>query len=173
MKLRNFDRLRAKSIIIDGGFTFAVIFATTHLADLCMKLLGDDILAAKQEGLSYHIPWLSIFNTYVLNKDLINGRSIGKTLTNFRVVHIPDGATPGPWRCLLRNLPTLIIPLEVIMLFIGHRRLGDYLAHTRVDEAPEKYELKKFDSEIFLERLFVVVITFVFVFGVTWSINII
>jgi hypothetical protein len=93
MKLKNFERLRAKSIMIDGGFTFAVIFATTHLADLCMKLLGEDILAEKREGLSYHIAWLSISITYMLNKDLINGRSIGKTLANFRVVRISDGLT--------------------------------------------------------------------------------
>jgi hypothetical protein len=171
MKLKNFERLRAKSIMIDGGFTFAVIFATTHLADLCMKLLGEDILAEKREGLSYQIAWLSISITYMLNKDLINGRSIGKTLTNFRVVRISDGLTAGPWRCLLRNLPTLLVPLEVIMLFISYRRLGDYLAHTRIDEAPEKYELKKFDGKRFLKRLFVVAITFVSVFGVMWMIN--
>ncbi len=161
MKLKNFARLRVRCLVIDGGFIVAITIAMIHLTDL---LIGQDLAEARRNGSVYYVALAAVILTYALNKDIVNGRSIGKTLTNFRIVTLRDGGKPGPWRCLVRNLPSLIVPLEAIMLLIGHRTPGDYLVNTQVDEAPENYELRSFSKNLFFGRLLVVTTTFVVVF---------
>lgn len=72
-----------------------------------------------------------------LNKDAINGCSLAKRILGARVVNMSDGQTASPMKCMIRNL-TLILwlfwPIEALLALLtsDRRRLGDYLAGTRV-----------------------------------------
>jgi uncharacterized RDD family membrane protein YckC len=66
-------------------------------------------------------------------KDSFDGRSIAKRVTKLQVVDNRTGKTASVGQCFVRNLTILIWPLEVIItLFRSDRRLGDFIARTRV-----------------------------------------
>lgn len=66
-------------------------------------------------------------------KDSFNGRSIAKRITSLQVVNDKTGDPANPLRCLVRNVFCMLWPVEVfITLFSPTRRLGDYVACTRV-----------------------------------------
>lgn len=69
-----------------------------------------------------------------LNKDAINGRSPAKRILGARVVNMSDGQTASPLKCLLRNITLIFWPIEALLALLtsDRRRLGDYLAGTRV-----------------------------------------
>jgi uncharacterized RDD family membrane protein YckC len=70
------------------------------------------------------------FSVY-LNKDAINGRSIGKRIVGLQVVIEKTQRPAGPMRCLIRNITFLLWPFEVVSAFFNpSRRLGDYIAGT-------------------------------------------
>lgn len=66
-------------------------------------------------------------------KDCIKGRSLAKRGTQLVVVRNSTGEVANPLRCLVRNLFDIFWPLEVLIVLITpDRRLGDYVAGTRV-----------------------------------------
>jgi uncharacterized RDD family membrane protein YckC len=164
MKLKNFGRLRACSAFIDFVCFVIVSLITGEFADLLLKTVGENIVQPHRQGSLYYLGLTTVNLTFLLNKDLVNGQSIGKTLAGLRVVIVKNGKTPGPWRCLLRNLPTLLVPIEAVMLMIGYRRLGDYLAKTAVIESPDKYDLRAANWKLLFERLIIVMLTLGFTF---------
>lgn len=71
-----------------------------------------------------------------LNKDIFFGKSIGKSFVGLMVVSSKTGIPASPIRCMIRNLFILIWPIEVLMLFFSpERRIGDFVAGTRVAES--------------------------------------
>jgi len=75
---------------------------------------------------------LSPFLIYFL-KDSYRGKSIGKRVMGWQVVHRTTKKPASVLQCFVRNLLIPIWPLEVvIMLFSPHRRLGDIIANTEV-----------------------------------------
>lgn len=71
--------------------------------------------------------------TLYLCKDSIKGRSIGKLAVGHQVVLASTGAVANPLRCMVRNLFLMIWPLEALVTLITpQRRLGDYIAGTKV-----------------------------------------
>ena len=71
---------------------------------------------------------------FYLCKDVINGRSPAKRIIGARVISMSTGETATPMRCMLRNITLLFWPIEALLALItsDRRRLGDYLAGTRV-----------------------------------------
>jgi uncharacterized RDD family membrane protein YckC len=81
-------------------------------------------------------PWIYIalcgFVTYFC-KDVVNGRSIGKRITNLQVVDDKTGEVATPMQCFVRNIFCIIWPAEVIITFFNpQKRIGDLVAGTRV-----------------------------------------
>ena len=77
------------------------------------------------------------------NKDFFDGRSPAKRILRVQVINHKTGGVADPLRCLLRNLTIPVWPLETIFILINpHRRLGDYIAGTRI-EAYDSEKLKK------------------------------
>lgn len=64
-------------------------------------------------------------------KDNIAGRSIVKRLMGYQVVRERTGLPAGPFRCVVRNLFTVLWPIELVaLLFNKGQRLGDLVAGT-------------------------------------------
>lgn len=81
------------------------------------------------------IAWLIVF--YM--KDFIGGRSIGKRIIRIGVRDYSDAQkTPGIMRLFLRNLFLLLWPIELILLLLTGKRLGDRLAKTTVVQMSRK-----------------------------------
>lgn len=66
-------------------------------------------------------------------KDSVNGRSIAKRLLKLKVVNNNTELNASPIQCLIRNLFCIVWPIELIVtLFSPHRRIGDFIANTKV-----------------------------------------
>lgn len=67
------------------------------------------------------------------NKDIFKTNSIGKSIMGFRVVEAKSNSEANGLKCLMRNLSIIIWPIEVVLLLVNNeRRLGDYIAGTKV-----------------------------------------
>jgi len=69
---------------------------------------------------------LSMLITYpmAMNKDFLNGKSIGKRLFGIQVQDLNNNKATE-WNCSLRNF-LLIIPIEFLIIFLSPtRRIGD------------------------------------------------
>lgn len=78
------------------------------------------------------------------NKDIFNGRSPAKRMLKMQVIDIKTGQAASPLKCLIRNLTIPIWPIEIIFVLINpKRRLGDFIAATRIDyvDNPEKTKI--------------------------------
>ena len=66
-------------------------------------------------------------------KDCILGRSPAKRILKFQVVSNSTGDVASPIQCLIRNITCILWPIEVLVtLFNSNRRIGDFLAGTKV-----------------------------------------
>jgi uncharacterized RDD family membrane protein YckC len=69
------------------------------------------------------------------NKDWFAGQSLAKRVMGQRVVDVRTGLPASRGRCFIRNLTIPLWPLEVVVtLFSPSRRLGDWLAQTKVEQ---------------------------------------
>jgi uncharacterized RDD family membrane protein YckC len=70
-----------------------------------------------------------------LNKDFIGSRSVAKRLLGLIVVDNKTGLPANELKCFLRNLSIVLWPLEVLITLISpDRRIGDFIANTRVEK---------------------------------------
>jgi antitoxin component YwqK of YwqJK toxin-antitoxin module len=102
------------------------------------------------------------------NKDFFDGRSPAKRILKIQVINHKTGKVAGPLKCLLRNLTIPIWPLEAIFILINpQRRLGDYIAGTRIESydsenIKQKKELKDYVLPIAIGLLFTYLISLPF-----------
>jgi uncharacterized RDD family membrane protein YckC len=69
------------------------------------------------------------------NKDWFTGQSLAKRVMGQRVVDVRTGLPASRVRCFIRNLTIPLWPLEVVVTpFSPSRRLGDWLAQTKVEQ---------------------------------------
>ena len=91
---------------------------------------------------------LSMFIVYpiTMNKDFLNGKSIGKRLFGIQVQNL-NNQKASEWRSSLRNfLP--IIPIDLLFTFVSpKRRIGDRIAETKIG-VERKQNLKTLISEL-------------------------
>ena len=74
-------------------------------------------------------------------KDCINGQSFAKRILKLQVVDNTSGEAASPLKCVIRNIFISVWPLEVLVTLISpSRRMGDFLAGTRVITIPSSYE---------------------------------
>ena len=81
-----------------------------------------------------------------LMKDSINGISIGKWVMGTKVVREKNmEVAPKRGKLILRNLPLLILIIEIIVLFLSEnrKRIGDNLANTLVIDNPNPASSKQ------------------------------
>jgi len=87
-----------------------------------------------------------ILYTIIMNKDFLNGKSIGKRLFGIQVQNLTDKRAKE-WKCSLRNF-LLIIPIDFLFTFFSpRRRIGDRIAQTKIG-IEKKYNLKTISSEL-------------------------
>jgi uncharacterized RDD family membrane protein YckC len=96
----------------------------------------------------YQFVFLALMFVYFL-KDSFNGRSLAKRMTKLQVIDNRTNKVASPVKCFVRNLPIVIWPVEVLItLFSPQRRLGDFLAGTRmVNYGFPKADKFDFESE--------------------------
>ncbi len=102
------------------------------------------------------------------NKDFFDGRSPAKRILKIQVINNKTGEVAGPLKCLLRNMTIPIWPLEAIFILINpQRRIGDYIAGTRIEpydseNVKKKKEIKDYILPIAIGLLFTYLITLPF-----------
>lgn len=102
-------------------------------------------------------------------KDSINGRSIAKRIFKLQVVENSTGRVASPIRCLIRNLLIIIWPIEVIVCLANpSRRLGDFIAGTRVVQYNSEQEKVKLD---FAQIILSLVLAYSLIFLLMFSFN--
>lgn len=68
-----------------------------------------------------------------MNKDLLRGKSPSKRIMGYQVIDVKTNKPANEFQCFVRNLTIIGWPLEVIIALINpQRRLGDFLANTKV-----------------------------------------
>lgn len=73
------------------------------------------------------------------NKDLLNGQSAAKRIVGLQVMDRKTGQPANELKCLLRNSTIPLWPLEVLVSLLSPaRRLGDFIANTRVEIADKQ-----------------------------------
>jgi uncharacterized RDD family membrane protein YckC len=76
---------------------------------------------------------ISLAYALIFNKDLYLGRSPAKLVLKLQVLNSWNDKPASAFQCLIRNLTFPLWPIEAILMFANPaRRLGDYIAGTRV-----------------------------------------
>jgi uncharacterized RDD family membrane protein YckC len=106
---------------------------------MCVAITGIIIATIKIFQNNFPLIMLFVIYSFYFIKDIFNGKSIGKMAIGLQVVDIDSGKPASLIKCVLRNLTIIIWPLEcIIALFNLDRRLGDYIAGTRLDYYEKK-----------------------------------
>ena len=89
---------------------------------------------------------MMIIYPITMNKDFLNGKSIGKRIFGIQVQNL-NNQKASEWKSSLRNfLPT--IPFDVLFtIFNPERRIGDLIARTKIGIEKE-YGIKTISSEL-------------------------
>ena len=135
MRKQDFLGNRIASMFIDCFYMFILCGASGSLICLLVFLYQSKPKNAYEfhifGGAPYYI-LLGAFYTYTF-KDSINGRSLGKRITNLQVVDNKTGISASPLQCLIRNLFVIIAPVEFILSVVSpYLRIGDRVAKTKV-----------------------------------------
>lgn len=101
------------------------------------------------------------------NKDMIQGKSVAKRAFKLEVVDIKTGEVASSLKCFIRNLTIAFWPIEVIAVLINpSRRIGDFIAGTRVDFITEERNSK---PSIDIKNLLLsVVVGFSFIYAISF-----
>lgn len=111
-----------------------------------------------------------------MNKDFLNGKSIGKRLFGIQVQNL-NNQKASEWKSSFRNF-LLIIPLDLLFTFVSPtRRIGDRIAKTKIGIDTEQNlktlseELRKY--RINKELIFGIVFGIANIYGLLWLYGII
>ena len=130
--------LRLASMLLDHVF-MSLIMVVIIVPFALIALQNEGNLDTVPPSLLYAMAFGYVLYFF---KDAVQGRSFAKRILKFQVVDNTTGEVASPIKCVLRNL---LIPLwffEIIpALFNTNRRLGDYLAGTKlVPYNPQKHQ---------------------------------
>ncbi|MBL7872181.1 MAG: hypothetical protein JNM78_11255 [Cyclobacteriaceae bacterium] len=118
------------------------------------QMLMDDVYIGqrvrtdfKLSDLFISIPFTLIY-IVLFNKDFYNGQSIVHRLLGYQIVNSRTLRPADRLRCILRNITAPLWIVEgIIVLFNPQRRLGDFLAGTKI------IEVNKADPEFILNEI--------------------
>lgn len=82
---------------------------------------------------------VSLMIPLMLLRDSFTGQSIGRKLMNIAVYH--KESPVHPFRALVRNLFTVLWPIELLTLLVANKRIGDYVTDTNVKVSKMKLTL--------------------------------
>ena len=120
---------RLASMLLDHFCTCFILMAPI-IPFLLLKSDPEDQGAMLDPG--FQFVFLGLMFLYFF-KDSFSARSIAKRVTKLQVVDNRTGKAASVRQCFLRNLTIVIWPVEVLItLFNSQRRLGDFIAGTRV-----------------------------------------
>jgi len=142
------------------GFIAFILFGIGYL------IIGNPINSGLPEWLVI-IPilfGLMIISIY-FNKDAIKGKSPAKRILGLVIVDNKTGEIANPIKSVVRNITLVLWPIEVIFsLFSPERRIGDYIAGTKVisDDKTLKTELKF--GQIIIALIISVIFMFLIIF---------
>jgi len=139
--------IRLASMILDHFImTFGMVIVVFVFAGIGYLIVGNPSDSELPEWLVI-IPIflvLMIFSIY-FNKDAIKGKSPAKRILGLVIVNNKTGEIASPIKSVIRNITFVFWPIEVVFsLFSPERRIGDYIAGTKVisDDGILKTELK-------------------------------
>jgi uncharacterized RDD family membrane protein YckC len=100
-----------------------------------------------------------------INKDFFSGQSPAKNMLKIQVVNHKTNEVASGLRCFIRNLTIPLWPIEVVFTLANpERRLGDYLAGTRIDSIDfERMSKPASLNDIFSVGVFTVMLGLLFV----------
>ncbi|KYG80406.1 hypothetical protein AWW67_09515 [Roseivirga seohaensis] len=82
-----------------------------------------------------------------LNKDFFSSQSLVKRYWGYQVVSAKTLKPAGQLKCMIRNITTLILPIEMFFLLINkEKRLGDYIAGTKLVQVEKSDPALLFDE---------------------------
>ena len=142
---------RIKSMLVDFAYVTSVFFPWIIIIALPFIILTINN-SENQTFFNLYITVALIPYTLtimaLLNKDLCNGKSIGKRIYGYQIIDSQTKETAGEYKCMLRNITMIIWPIEAIVIMINpSKRIGDLIAGTEIIKINP--ELK----ETFLEEL--------------------
>jgi hypothetical protein len=103
------------------------------------------------------IALISMSYAYIYVKDSFTGRGLGKMAMNLSVVNAKNGEVASSKATLVRNIFTILWPIELLVLIIAKRRLGDMVAETDVVEGDitHEFSMESIAFTIFIWVVFV------------------
>ncbi len=118
--------------------------------------------------------WLILFSIY-FNKDAIKGKSPAKRIFGLVIVDNKTGEIANPIKSFIRNITLVFWPIEVIFsLFSTERRIGDYIAGTKVVSDNNTLETKLKIGQIISALIIGIIFIFLIMallFGLGFKIN--
>ncbi|MFD2290968.1 RDD family protein [Mariniflexile gromovii] len=154
-----------KPILENRIKAFAVDYLIMGIIGFLIVALTDNLFLA-----------MMIVYPIAMNKDFLNGKSIGKRLFGIQVQNL-NNQKASEWKSSLRNfLP--IIPLDLLFTFVSPtRRIGDRIAQTKIGIETEQ-NLKTLSSElkkyrINKELIFGIIFGIANIYGLLWLYGII
>lgn len=127
--------LRLGAMVIDH-LVMCFICMAIALAFLFFGFFQNEGITHEQSVFAPHLMTYGLILGFLVyfNKDFFNGQSPAKSLLKIQVVNHKTNEVANSLRCLIRNLTIPLWPVEVIFTLVNpERRLGDYLAGTRID----------------------------------------
>lgn len=139
--------IRLASMILDHFImTFGIVIIGFILVGIGYLIIGNPTESDLPEWFVIFPIFLGliIFSAY-FNKDAVKGKSPAKRLLGLIIVDNKTGEIANPIKSVIRNTTLIFWPIEVIFtLFSPERRIGDYIAGTKVisDDKTLETELK-------------------------------
>ena len=139
--------IRLASMILDHFImTFGIAIISFILVGIGYLIIGNPTRSDLPEWFSIFPIFLGliIFSVY-FNKDAVKGKSPAKRILGLVIVDNKTGEIANPIKSVIRNTTLIFWPIEVIFtLFSPDRRIGDYIAGTKVisDNKTLETELK-------------------------------
>ena len=118
---------------------FMAVFMPFYMIIIIAQIFND-VNAKNNSGANNHFNFdfvpLVIFSGmtfFLLNKDFYDARSVAKRIFGYQVFDIQTNMPANSTKCMIRNITFIIWPVEaIIVLFNPQRRLGDFIAGTKV-----------------------------------------
>jgi len=112
-------------------FLIAALIQSFLMFFFIMKpLMTQQIEADEIILINLQITYISMI--YMVIRDLLGSRSIGKRIIKLKIVNIDSKDQVSFSKLFLRNITWLLGPIEIIVYFIYGSRIGDKIAKTSV-----------------------------------------
>jgi len=149
--------------ILPGRILSAIIDqASLVVSSIILFTIGEELASTPKGFHKIMVNTAIVLFSLFLNKDISFGKSIGKAFVGLRVVSSSTGSPASAIQCMIRNLFVLIWPLEALMLlFSPKRRIGDFVAGTRVEES---IEIHRETKRQYAQSILSLVVAFILVY---------